>query len=363
MFENFKYSDPLKSLRVAQVMLSRGFGGAERLFVDLCRALPERGVDVLAVCHRDFVARAALETLPGVRIAPVSVRGAWDPWARRRLGAALAHFGPAVIHSHLARGAHLCGAPARSLRIPLVANLHNYVKLKYYRNVDLFLPGSADQGRYLREHGIPAERIEVVPHFSLLPPREPGPPREGGAPAFVALGRFVHKKGFDVLLQALRSVRDRGLSATLLLGGAGPEEARLRGEARRLELGEAVRFTGWIDDVAAFLARGDVFVLPSRDEPFGIVALEAMACGVPIVSTRTQGPREILDDTIAWWAEIGEVESLARAMAAAAAPTARREKAGRALARYRGHYAADVVLPRFLTLYQRLAGYPDRPAH
>lgn len=353
-------TEPAAPLRVAQVMLSRGFGGAERLFVDLCRALSERGVEVLAVCHPDFAGRAMIEGRPRVWVAPVRARGAWDLRARRRLHAALAQFRPALIHSHLARGTHLCGTPARALGLPLAANLHNYVDLKYYRKVDLFLPGTEDQRRYLGAQGIAADRIEVVPHFSLLPPREPARAHANGGPVFVALGRFVPKKGFDVLLAALRRVRDTGLPATLRLGGAGPEEAHLRAQARRLALDEAVTFAGWIEDVPAFLARGDVFVLPSRDEPFGIVTLETMACGMPIVSTRTQGPREVLDETVAWWAQPGDAASLAQAMAASADAAACHERALRALARYRERYAADVVVPRVIALYRRLAAHPSR---
>lgn len=337
-------------------MLSRGFGGAERLFVDLCRALSGQGAQVLAVCHRDFVQRRQIEGLPGVEVAPIRVRGPWDPWARWRLRERLRHFQPSVIHCHLARGAWFCGPAARALGIPLAANLHNYVKLKYYRDVELFLPGTRDQRRYLEAHNIAAQRIEVIPHFSLLPAVEHATEPAGPALVFVSLGRLVHKKGFDVLLTAFRTLLDRGCEARLLIGGSGPEQDRLLRQARDLRLESAVSFAGWIEDVPGFLSRGHVFVLPSRDEPFGIVALEAMACGKPIVSTRCQGPLEVLDDTLAYLADPGDPDTLARAMSAAAADHDERRRKGRqALDRYRDRYSADAVIPRFLTAYRRLA--------
>ncbi len=346
---------PHDPLRVAQVMLSPGFGGAERLFVDLCHALPAYDVEVLAVCHPDFAGHHLAANLPGVEVAAVAARGVWDLRARSRLRAALARFRPALVHTHLARGAHLGAAAAATLGIPVAANLHNYVKLKHYRGVERFVPGSEDQRRYLHARGVPDARIEVIPHFSRLPARAAPPAFAPGPPSFAALGRFVHKKGFDVLIEALHRLRRGGLAATLRLGGAGPEEARLRSQVRHLGLGEAVAFAGWVEDVPAFLSRGEIFVLPSRDEPFGIVVLEAMACGAAIVSTRTQGPQEILDESVAWWAQPGDAESLARAMAAAADPHARRERAARALARYRERYTAAAVVPRFIDLYRRLA--------
>lgn len=343
------------TLKITQLMLSKGFGGAERLFVDLALALAERDVSVQAVCHGDFVKKAALRH-PNISLAPVNVRGTWDLLAARRVTRAIRDFTPAVIHSHLARGAHFAGRAARTLGIPLAVNLHNYVDLKYYRNASMFVPGTEDQKNYLVQHGITAQRIEVIPHFSLLSPVEG--PRVGGnaPPVFISYGRMVKKKGFDVLLQAFRAVLDRGMQCRLTIGGDGPERSALLQLAEELNLGEAVNFSGWIDDVAAFLDGGDVFVLPSLDEPFGIVVLEAMARGKAIISTKTQGPVEVLDETTAYFAEIGDAASLAQAMMMAAQHADERaNKAAAALACFRRHYAEDVVVPRFIDLYRRLA--------
>ncbi|MDX1251468.1 MAG: glycosyltransferase family 4 protein [Gammaproteobacteria bacterium] len=337
-------------------MLSKGFGGAERLFVDLALALAERDVSVQAVCHKDFVKRAALRH-PNISLAPVNVRGAWDLLATHHITAAIRDFGPAVIHSHLARGAHFAGRAARALGIPLAVNLHNYIDLKYYRNASLFVPGTEDQKNYLLQHGIAPQRVEVIPHFSLLPPVDR--PRIGGdaSAVFVSYGRMVKKKGFDVLLRAFRAVLDQGVQAKLTIGGDGPERSALLQLAEELNLGGVVTFSGWIDDVAAFLDNGDAFVLPSLDEPFGIVVLEAMARGKAIISTKTQGPVEVLDETTAYFAEIGDAASLAQAMLAALRdPGERMSKATAALACFRDHYAEDVVVPRFIDLYRRLAG-------
>lgn len=343
------------TLKITQLMLSKGFGGAERLFVDLALALAERDVSVQAVCHKDFVKRAALQHR-NISLAPVNVRGAWDLLAARRITAAIRDFGPAVIHSHLARGAHLAGRAARSLGIPLAVNLHNYVDLKYYRNASMFVPGTEDQKNYLLRHGIAPQRVEVIPHFSLLAPVDR--PRIGGdaSAVFVSYGRMVKKKGFDVLLQAFRTVLDQGAQARLAIGGDGPERSSLLQLAEELSLGDAVDFSGWIDDVAAFLDSGDTFVLPSLDEPFGIVVLEAMARGKTIISTKTQGPVEVLGETSAYFAEIGDAASLAQAMLAALRdPGKGMNKATAALACFRDHYAKDVVVPRFIGLYRRLA--------
>ncbi|MGE0385348.1 MAG: glycosyltransferase family 4 protein [Gammaproteobacteria bacterium] len=343
-------------MRISQVMLAKGFGGAERSFVDIAICLAQAGHAVQAICQPAFSGLAALAAEPRIRIEFVRVLGTWDPFARRRLRALLAGFGPEVVHAHLARAAHLAGHAAHDLDLPVLVKTHNYVDLRYYRAVDRFVATTRDQADWLRSGGIGADRIDIIPNFSRLLPREPRV-RSAGPVRLLAYGRFVHKKGFDLLLEAL--ARQRGDDWHLTLGGDGPERGALQACIARLELGARVGMCGWIDDVGAVLAQHDVFVLPSRDEPFGIAVLEAMAAGVPIVATRTQGPREILDADTALLAEPGDGADLAaaleRALGDAAGCLARAREAQR---RYRGSYSAESVVPRYLAAYDRLRNCP-----
>src|SRR6202034_4671627 len=80
-----------------------------------------------------------------------------------------------------------------------------------------------------------------------------------------------------------------------VLAGEGEEEGALRDLAREKGLGEELRFAGWVTDKQAFFDSIDLFCLPSHHEPFGIVLLEAMAQGLPVVATASEGPSEILE--------------------------------------------------------------------
>jgi glycosyltransferase involved in cell wall biosynthesis len=111
----------------------------------------------------------------------------------------------------------------------------------------------------------------------------------------LAVGRLEPEKGFDTLLPAFAElVHKRGLDLNLLILGDGEERARLEELARRLEVSDRVFMPGFQDNPYPFFAPAEVFVLSSRWEGLGLVLLEAMALGLPVISTDCpHGPREI----------------------------------------------------------------------
>ncbi len=344
-------------MRIAQVMLARGFGGAERSFVDLSRALAARGHTVLAIGERRGVALGMLDGVAGITTLGIRCHGSWDRLAGHAVRRALAGFAPAVVHTHLARAAHLGGRAAHALGLPTLAKTHNLVDLKYYRAIDCLVPTTQAQADYLAAHGVAASRITRIPNFTAVQAVTTLAAQAEGTPGCLkAIGRFVHKKGFDTLVEAHAVLVREGREVTLELAGDGPERAHLEGRIAALGLGARVRLTGWCDDVAAFLDGGDLFVLPSRDEPFGIVVIEAMARGVPVLATRTQGPLEILPDDCGYLTVADDPAALAAAIAGALDDPDRLARARAALARFHAHYSVEQVVTRYEALYARLAG-------
>lgn len=117
-------------------------------------------------------------------------------------------------------------------------------------------------------------------------------------PYIFAFGRLTHKKGFDLLLQALGRLGAASLSADLILAGTGEEQVPLQAQATRLGLEERVHFFGRATpgEIVRLLNGSRFVVVPSRSEPFGIVALEALAAGRPILATRVGGLQDFLSD-------------------------------------------------------------------
>ncbi|MBE0436515.1 MAG: glycosyltransferase [Methylomicrobium sp.] len=348
-----------QALKIVQVMLSKGFGGAERYFVDLSLSLAQAGHNVLVICHKDFVGYERFAGQSNIQVHGISVMGHWDPIASWRMAAIIKAFQPDVVQAHLARGAFIAGKALRRLNVPLVVKTHNYVNLKYYNSIDHFITTTQDQRKYLLEQGIEDSHISVIANFSCLESVKQASKQISEQPVFLSLGRFVKKKGFDVLLEAFQAYLQQGRRGRLVVGGDGPEADSLNRQCEALGLSESVEFCGWVEDVGAFLNTGDVFVLPSLDEPFGIAVLEAMACGLPIIATRTQGPLEILSDDLAYLVPIGDSVAIASAMSEIIDHfDAAYAKASSALNVYRDNYYKSSILPQLISLYVYLK---DRP--
>ncbi|WP_428029147.1 glycosyltransferase family 4 protein [Ancylobacter sp.] len=127
-------------------------------------------------------------------------------------------------------------------------------------------------------------------------------PKEGDVPAatlgkdIAYLGRLVPHKGVHFLIDALALLTGRFPELTLSIGGEGPSLEGLRAQAGRLRLAGRVIFRGAIEraDISAFLAPARIIVVPSLEEPFGLVALEAAQLGRPVIASAVQGLPEIV---------------------------------------------------------------------
>ncbi len=342
-------------MRITQIMLAEGFGGAERSFVDTALALAERGHQVQAICHKRFSKIELLKDVSGIQLETVNSGSEWDFITPRKIASKLKAFQSEIIHTQLKRAAWHGGRAGKIAGIPVVAKLHNYVNLKKYRHVHTLFCTTQDQKKYVLEQNWPAGRIEVVPNFSRVAPVEKIRDTRNSQIQILSYGRYVKKKGFDLLLRAFKELLESGADAHLTIGGQGEELAPLKSLAEELEIQDFVQLGVWIDDVTAALDTADLFVLPSLDEPFGIVMLEAMARGVPIISTRTKGPEEVLDKNTASLVKIGSVKALFCEMQKYVdGPEQAFEKAHKALECYKSNYHQSAVLPKIESRYQQV---------
>jgi glycogen(starch) synthase len=229
-----------------------------------------------------------------------------------------------LVHGHDWLVADAADALARSAGVPYLTTIHatEYGRHQgwvgkhpqsYIHRIETRMAKRADGvitcSHYMRGHvadvfGVDEARVDVIPNgidpddlvavddLAALRARFAAPAER----LVLLIGRLVYEKGFQVALDALPAVIERLPDVRFIVAGSGTHEAELKKQARKLGLIEHGTFLGWIgDDLLHSLYRiADLCVVPSLYEPFGIVALEAMASGVPCIVADTGGLREIV---------------------------------------------------------------------
>jgi glycosyltransferase involved in cell wall biosynthesis len=273
-----------------QVILSRGFAGSERAAAEVCNALCVEH-DVALVLRRDDRSKggASIRDHLDPRIEVVDVPPLW--FTRTALRGAIRRWQPDVVHTHLRRGtryvaqirppaAHLCTVHI-SINGPHYLKSDGIICMTDWQLATI--PAAYHGGRFLIPNSL-------VPEPRLAPDRLRALRAELGAGEgdFVigGVGRIVPGKGFDVLIRAFEQTTLPG--SKLVIVGDGRELRKLERLA-----GPGVRFTGFRPDAKSCFQAFDLFVSPSRREPFGRVIIEALDAGTPVVATDVQGPRDI----------------------------------------------------------------------
>lgn len=284
-------------MKVINVMLGRGLGGIEFVSVQFARALAMRGHEVLMVIRNGAAIEPHVQALadesPLVSYQDLRVLGDYDLWARRKAGEIIAGFAADAVIARGNRAVRIFKSPAKKRGVPLIAGTPNY-RFDSLLGLPGIVATTDDLRHAIIDAGHPSQQIWVLPN-TLQANDFPPVDRAGlqSPPVIGAMGRLVEKKGFDLFLQALGQLHQQGIEFRALLGGSGEEQASLLALCNGLGLAGQVEFTGWVDDRAQFFQQLDLFVIPSRHEPFGIIMLEAFAAQLPVVSTAAEGPREI----------------------------------------------------------------------
>lgn len=251
-----------------------------------------------------------------------------------------------VVHAHDWLAAYAGKTIKHALAIPLIATvhateygrnngLHNDLQ-RYIGNCEWWLTYEAwrviccshfMEDELRRVFQTPADKIRIVPN-GIEPPRSSADPDDAAFRARFAqpdesvvffLGRLVHEKGVHVLLDAVPRILERQPNTRFVIAGEGPLRSDLEALAHALGIASRVVFYGYADDDDRdrFLRTSQVAVFPSLYEPFGIVALEAMAAGTPVIVSRTGGFAEIVrHGTNGLHAEPNNAESLANSVVA-----------------------------------------------
>ena len=371
-------------------------GGQNVHVASLGRAMADLGTDVLVHTRRDHPALPRRVRLArGVTVdhvaagpaAPVAKDDLFPymgdfaaelrrMWARRR---------PDIVHAHFWMSGVAALAAAEPLGIPVVQTFHalGTVKRRHQGDKDTSPPPRrlaeasivrravhtvatcTDEVRELLAMGASPDRVSVVPcgvDLSMFSPRGRVERRPSGVGRLVVVSRLVERKGIGNVIAALPAVPGAEL---VVAGGppaaglaADPEVRRLLGLARRHGVADRVELRGQVDrdDLPALLRSADVVVCVPWYEPFGIVPLEAMACGVPVVASAVGGLVDtVVDGKTGLHVPPRRPDVLGPVLARLLAdPVCRRRMGTAGARRARAHYGWDTVAAATLETYSSL---------
>ncbi|MFN0195799.1 MAG: glycosyltransferase [Planctomycetaceae bacterium] len=285
-------------MTICQVLASPpGLGGLEKHVIEVSKRLADR--HRVIVIAPEFIG-SHLD--PRVIFEPVPLDSArCHPGVLWNLRQVFQKHHPDVIHAHANKAAAMTGWAAWGLSCRKIATVHGLKRnASMYRQFDRVIAVSRGVGERIAHpqieviyNGISRDEIERHDETASRDLRQSTTRK-----VVIAVGRMVPVKGFDVLLDAWKTVCDNNTQAELWLVGDGPERAALEAQTARWGIADRVRFLGFRGDVPALLKQADLLVISSRREGFPYVMVEGLHQRCAILSTRVPGAEEWLPDDL-----------------------------------------------------------------
>jgi glycosyltransferase involved in cell wall biosynthesis len=365
-------------LKILYVIPTLDRGGSEVHLIGLARALAFHGEDVHIVTLLRRGSCSPLLDGSGVTLRCLNLSGTFDfPRLFARLVPILREGKFNIVHTFLSGFDLLAAFPAALAGRPVILGarreLASWMKRRHRLFRSLGKPlltgvvccSEAVRAFVLREERLPPERVAVVrsgvdcERYRRTPAARTAIRSELGIPAdellFVTVANFGREKGHPVLVEAAGLLPSESAERSrFLFVGDGP----LLGEVRRLVeakgLATRILFAGSRQDIPAILSAADLFVLPSLSEGLPNALLEAMAGGLPVISTRVGGiPEAVEHGRTGLLIGPGDAGALACSMAELAADRFRREAMGRRALERAAEFSLDRMVQGYLALYRR----------
>ncbi len=367
--------------------LPERWNGMDEVLLLLSRHLDRSRFDLLVLGHEsDGPQTATLAARAGLRLIPAPYRAGTPALSRLRAlrslyraeGIDLLHFHSPVAGGQLvpALAARLAGVRAsvatyhqvQPWLLPPRARALN--RVTHTRLIDHTMAVSEGVRQTLDARtGVPAGRVQVLhngidPAPAARPPVAPALPwREPGTVLLGCFGRLSPEKGLPVVLQAMALLQERCPQAHLLIAGDGPQRGELQTLTDSLGLAGRVHFLGFREDARALMGAVDVVVHAPAYEGFGLVVLEAMAAGKPVVVNDAPGgvTEIVLAEETGLVVPLDSASALADALQRLVADPRARERLGQQGAlRFQMHFTADRMAGAVAGLYERYLG-PGAP--
>lgn len=332
-------TSPGRNLRILFLTPAMGVGGVGRQLFELSTALKSRGHEIKIISLTPIGKFGQKTQSSGVPVKSLNFRRKiLAPLAVLRVRREIKSFKPDVLHAHsyhaIIMGRLAC-IGLETATISTIHNVHNQnpvtkkrrddttLRDRVYSITDRFTDittfvSNESKNRYVRASAVPGNKSIKVYNGINVEQFSPSPPAEDVSDNFIwiTVGSLERRKDHRTLLEAIDILCNKEKNFTVWFIGEGRLREKLERTTAALEIEDFVEFKGEMYDIPGQLNKSDAFVLPSQSEGFGLVVAEAMACGLPVVSTNSGGPTEIVvDGETGILVSKGDPQSLADSMA------------------------------------------------
>lgn len=305
-------------MKILHIVFGLPIGGAEALLETICRKLDKQKYDI-------YVCSITDEGLLGPKIRETGVKlitlnsslRVYSVATIVKLFLLIRKINPVIVQTHMFQANTLGRIASFLANVPvIIATEHGFYRYKRTRQIfidwllshitDKIIVISETVKNYISSRSkIPVNKFQVIYNFidieTFIPKKSKDELRQEFGVSdldFIigSVGRIVKEKGYDILLQAMNLLRERGYSFKCIIVGDGKYLSTLKSNAVVANLSKDVIFTGFRSDIADILQIFDIFALPTLDEGFGISIIEAQIMGLPVIASSVDAIPEIIQN-------------------------------------------------------------------
>ncbi len=279
--------------KILNIMLAKGLGGIEQVFLDYDYALKSKNKQVISVVHPNSSVKSKLTG----EYFELRTFSKFDWFAAIKLRRFVKANKIDMVITHGNRAAEIAQKACLG-KIPIISVAHNY-KFKPLLKSDHVIAITEDLKSKIIDAGFPKGKVFKLNNPIILNRDTTSDFKEFLDPPTIGfIGRFVHKKGIHILVDAIKQLQEKNINIKAVFAGNGGEKKNITNQIKSAGLENVIKLIGWVDDKKTFFSSIDMLVIPSLHEPFGVVVLEGLAHSKPIIATKSEGPSEILHDGI-----------------------------------------------------------------
>lgn len=277
-------------MKIFNCLFTEALGGMEQSFLDYNEALSDLGHEVISILHKNSKIKDQIKGQAYFN----NNRSKHDPLAALQLWRLVRTQRPDIIITHGNRAHYLMNlVRGKAITIGICHGNVGYITRSHF----ILTVSQSLRNSILEKHPEQQGKVFFLPNLVRIPKESQYREKISHKPVSIGfIGRLDREKGVDVFIDALSHLKQAHIPFKASIAGDGYDKGAIQDQIRNLNLEDEIELMGWVFNKNKFYSKVDIVCMPSYYEPFGIVALEALSHGIPLIVSNLPGPTEIVQD-------------------------------------------------------------------